>query len=321
MGLSKVQLEAFRRDGFTLVEGLFPAERMAAALAETEQIFYGKSFAAYLAEFDATGAAPSTEPQSTAAVPHYGETEFGRPQFPTGAPTLDSLIEDEDYLDIFEQCLGSAASYCNAHLFLRCGPSDARHAEHPWQGYHMDHFTNSFLPPSGGAFDYVNSVIYLHDVEEEGAAMRVMPGSHRQAVELFGRLSNDPILNPGNIDDVRTLPELAAPIATSAPAGSALFYSSYLVHGAVPFEDKRRQRAFWTLSMARADNSTWSKLATPWVGSERAVFKAYWQQTTPHVRSLFGWPPPGHPYYDWEILANLAAMYPEMDLTPYSESG
>ena len=118
--------------------------------------------------------------------PHYGNTEHGRAQFPTGADALDRLIENDGYLDVFEQCLGAEASYCNAHLFMRSGPTDERHAEHPWQGYHIDHYTNCFLPPSRGvgAFDYVNSGVYLHDVEEDGAPMHVIPGSHRQAVEL-----------------------------------------------------------------------------------------------------------------------------------------
>ena len=313
MPLTQNQLRAFQRDGFIIVEDLFKAEEIAAALGAMEQIFYGKPFAQYLAESDRTGKAESVEPTVQTVVAHYGDTEYGRTQFPTGADALDRLIEKEEYLDIFAQCLGTdAVSYCNAHLFLRSGPTDQRHSEHPWQGYHVDHGTNTFLPPSDtiGAFDYVNCGVYLHDVDDDGAPMHVIPGSHRQAAAALLRLG-------GNIGDIRDVPEFAEPVPTTARAGSALFYSSYLIHAAVPFANKRKQRALWTLSMARSDASGWTKLANPWSRPEREHFTPFWEKTTPAVRSLFGWPAPGHAYYTETTLKGLAIQFPKMDLSPY----
>ena len=182
MKLTQDQLDAFHRDGYIMVEDVFDPEEMSAALRDMEKIFYGNSFAEFLAEFDRTGKADSVEPSATHSVTHYGDTPYGRTQFPTGYDALDRLIENEDYLDIYADCLGTDdISYCNAHLFMRAGPSDQRHSEHLWQGYHADHGTNTFLPPSYavGSFDYVNSGVYLHDVDEDGAPMHVIPGSHR----------------------------------------------------------------------------------------------------------------------------------------------
>ena len=315
MSLTPNQLDAFQRDGFILVEDLFEPLEVAAALDDMEKVFYGKSYAEYLAEFERTGKGESVEPTVANAVAHYGDTEYGRAQFPTGFEALDRLIENEEYLEIFAQCLGTSdISYCNAHLFMRSGPTDQRHAEQPWQGYHVDHGTNSFLPPghATGAFDYVNSGVYLHDVDDDGAPMHVIPGSHRQAADALLRLG-------GNIDDIREVAEFAVPLPTSGRAGSALFYSSYLIHAAVPFKNKRKQRAFWTLSMARGDSSRWIKLANPWSGPERQFFQPFWEKTTPRVRALFGWPAPGHPYYTETTLKGLAIQFPNMDLTPYRE--
>lgn len=318
MPLSKSQLEAFQRDGFILVADLFDPAEMAAALNDMEHIFYGKPFAEYLAEFDRTGKAPSIEPTVKNASSHYGDTVHGRTQFPTESDALDRLIENEEYLDIFGQCLGTNdMSYCNAHLFLRSGPSDQRYPEHPWQGYHADYGSNTFLPPSQDvdAFNYINCGVYLHDVEDYGAPMHVIPGSHRQAPETLLRLGS----TQGNIDDIREAPEFALPVAATGKAGSALFYSSYLIHAAVPFKDKRKQRALWTLSMARGDTSRWIKLANPWSRPERPFSEPFWEKTTPSVRALFGWPPPGHAYYSETTLKGLAMKYPNMDLTPYQE--
>ena len=322
MPLTPSQLSDFRRDGYIVVADLFSADEVAAALTEMERIFYGRTFDEILADLDRGAKAESAEPVPTAAVPHYGNTQHGRAQFPTGAAALDKLIENDEYLDIFEQCLGAEASYCNAHLFMRSGPSDERHAENLWQGYHIDHYTNSFLPPSRGlgVFDYVNSGVYLNDVEDDGAPMHVIPGSHRQAVELFPRLAAEGNLGEGSIEDIRKVAEFATPVAATAKAGSASFYSSYLVHAAVPFKDKRKQRAFWTLSMCRADCSRWTRLANPWVGPEREHIKPFWERTSPRVRGLFGWPPPGHPYYDERTMENLAVLFPGLDPTPYAEA-
>lgn len=313
MLLDQDQLDAFHRDGFILVEDLFDAKEMTAALNDMEHIFYGKSYVEYLEELDNTGITDSVEPTVTNSVAHYGDTKYGRAQFPTGFGALDRLIENDAYLDVFAQCLGTNdVSYCNAHLFMRSGPTDKRHPDHSWQGYHPDHGTNTFLPLSRavGTFDYINSGVYLHDVDDDCAPMHVIPGSHRQAADVVLR---------GGLDDIRKIPEFAEPLPTSGKAGSGLFYSSYLIHAAVPFENKRKQRAFWTLSMARGDTSRWTKLANPWNGPEQKFFQPFWEKTTPRVRALFGWPEVGHAYYTETTLKGISMRFPNMDLSPYQK--
>ena len=213
MLLTQKQLGTFYRDGFILVEDLFDSKEMTVALTDMEQIFYGKSYVEYLEELDNIETTGSVEPTGIKAVAHFGDTEYGRAQFPTGFDALDRLIENEAYLDVFAQSLGTDdVSYCNAHLFMRSGPTDKLHPEHPWQGYHPDHSTNTFLPLSHaiGSFDYVNSAVYLHDVDGDGAPMHVIPGSHRQAADV--------ILRKGMhwLDDIRQDPEFAEPVPTSA---------------------------------------------------------------------------------------------------------
>ena len=123
MLLTQKQLDTFSRDGFILVEDLFDSKEMTVALNDMEQIFYGKSYAEYLEELDNIETTDSVEPTGIKAVAHFGDTGYGRAQFPTGFDALDRLIENEAYLDVFAQCLGTDdVSYCNAHLFMRSGP-------------------------------------------------------------------------------------------------------------------------------------------------------------------------------------------------------
>ena len=314
MSLTQAQLSKFHPDGFLLIPDVIDPQRVQSALEALEQTAYGMPFKAYLKEYEHHGEAAVTDG-------FHGESRGGRTQFPTGVDALDRLIEDDDYLDMFAQCLGSQdMSYNNAHLFIRFGPTDKRHPEHPWQGYHIDHNTNCFLPPSADTyqFGYVNSAVYLHDVESDGAPMHVIPGSHRKLVELLPELiRTDNWSGNSTVADLRKIEGFEEPIPTTAKAGSVLFYNSYLVHAAVPFVNKRTHRCFWTLSMARSDNRSWTRLANPWQYGEREYLTPFLEKTTPRVRTLLGWPPPGHPYYTEQTVDLLATWFPGMDLMPY----
>lgn len=314
MPLSAEQVETFRREGYVMVPDVFSQEEMAVARVAAERIFYGgKTFDEWKDSFDGS--------RDTVRDGFFNNDASGRSQFPVGIKALDSLIENKNYLDMFAQCLDTDEMwYCNAHLFMRSGLTDKRHAEHLWEGYHIDHDTNSFLPPHSkiGLYDYVNCGVYLHDVEEDGAPMHVIPGSHHQLIELLPRLLEQGIYKPPTtITDIREIPEFATPVPTTAKAGSALFYSSYLVHAAVPFQNKRKQRVLWTLSLSRKDTCSFNRFANAYNYGDRNFTVPFWKTTSPYVRSLFGWPPPNDPYYTPETLALLEKWYPGMDLTSY----
>jgi hypothetical protein len=312
MSLTPEQRASFERDGFVIVRGLFDAEQMRAAREEVEKITYGKSFADYVASH--TGDEKKGDYELSA------QGEHGRSQFPTGLPILDGLLENERYLDCFADCLESEdLHYCNGHLFVRSGPDDTRFSAEKWQGYHIDDNTCSFLPPNPNwrQYAYVNSWVMLHDIEEDGAPLQVIPGSHRQIADLLPGLVARGDAIRGFYRDIREIEEFAPPISVTGKAGDVLLYSSYLVHAAIGFENKGSQRAVWTMSLGRGEDARWTKFSNPYVFGERAHTIPFWEKTSPRVRSLFGWPPPGHSYYTPETLELLSAWFPEMDLEPY----
>ncbi len=310
-------LEQFRRDGFVLVPDVFSDEEMDAALEAMERAFYGKSYASWLEDFE-RGEQGSVGDGFTTKQ----DEVVGRSQFPVGDPALDRLIENDRYLDLYELFLGDKPSYCNAHLFMRTGPVDARYPDESWNGYHVDHNTNCVLPPSpdAGRFSYVNSGVYLHDVTGDGAPMLLVPGSHTRAADVFAAgWDSGNMASVSHVRDIRQA-GLAAPVPAVGARGSALFYSSYLLHSAQPFENRKKQRAFWTLSMCRRDADRWTRFANPYIYGEREYMLPFITQTSPRVRSLFGWPELGHPYYTEHTLGLLGHAFPGMDLAPYVEA-
>lgn len=113
---------------------------------------------------------------------------------------------------------------------------------------------------------------------------------------------------------------------------AVLMYNSYLIHAAQPFDNKRVQRAMWTLSVCRADTANFNKLSNPWAGPDRDYMLKFAATTTPRVLELFdteedalvradapALPPVGHRFYTEQTLELLRWWSPETDLTPFEE--
>ena len=298
--LSAAELQAFARDGY-LVKHWFDAPTILAARTAAERILYGTTFADYLAD-------PAAKPLGDGMNQQPG---FGRAEFPTGETALDSLLTD-GLLTAIENLLGQPPVYLNSHIFARAGSTDRRHSEHPWQGYHYDHDTYSMLPPSAdAAFEAVTASIFLTDVTLQTAPLHVVPGTHRTEAPRHGNNA---------VEDLRTIPGLPAPVPAIGPAGSILFYSTYLLHAAVPFIDKRSQRIFYGFTSAGIGHAAWSRFATPYRYGMREHFMPYWDGCGAAQRTYCGWPAPGHPYYTDATLAALAQRYPRMDLSAYRQA-
>jgi len=298
--LSPAERQAFARDGY-LVKPWFSPATVQSARSAAERILYGTTFADYLAD-------PTAKPLGDGMNQQPG---FGRAEFPTGQAALDSLLTD-GLLAAIESLLGQSPVYLNSHIFARAGSTDRRHSEHPWQGYHYDHDTYSMLPPSADpAFEAVTASIFLTDVTLQTAPLHVVPGTHRTEAPRHGNNA---------IEDLRSIPGLSAPVPAIGPAGSILFYSTYLLHAAVPFIDKRSQRIFYGFTSAGIGHAAWSRFATPYRYGIREHFMPYWDGCGAAQRTYCGWPAPGHPYYTDATLAALAQRYPRMDLSPYRQA-
>ena len=71
------------------------------------------------------------------------------------------------------------------------------------------------------------------------------------------------------------------------------------------------------MSIARADAQSWTRYSVPYRYGERDFFIPFWNHSDPRVRSLFGWPPVGHPYYTPQTLELLEKCFPGLDVSAY----
>ena len=72
--------------------------------------------------------------------------------------------------------------------------------------------------------------------------------------------------------------------------------------------------------MCRRDNDAWTHFANPFICGERELMMPFLIITTPCVRSLSGFPEPGHPCYTEKTQALLKATIPGLHTTPYRKA-
>jgi hypothetical protein len=190
MQLSDEQLAIWRRDGSLVVPDVFPPEAYEPALEAIERNAYGGlTYTEYQAKWDENPAEIREAYEKTPSMQRMAGPMGKAVHFPTGLEPVDSLLNNDDYLDIGSQLLATPEIRLGyGQIFFREGLTDTRHSEHPWQGYHIDNGTNSQLPPHPDweRYHYVLSGIIVHDIDDDGAPMLICPGSHKQLASLFG---------------------------------------------------------------------------------------------------------------------------------------
>ena len=191
MQLTAQQLATWKRDGIIVVPNVFPQEAITPALEQIERNAYdGLTHAEYRAKWDSQPEALKSAYEKNSDMQRLGGP-FGKAvHFPTGLEAVDKLIENEAYLSIAKQLLGTEEIRLGyGQIFFREGLTDSRHSEHPWQGYHIDNATNSPLPPHPDwqRYGYILTAIFVHDIELDGAPMLVCPGSQNQLDKIWAK--------------------------------------------------------------------------------------------------------------------------------------
>jgi ectoine hydroxylase-related dioxygenase (phytanoyl-CoA dioxygenase family) len=277
-------LDAVRERGFALVEGFLEPDELRAA-QQALRLHY-PSADEYFADPD--------------RYAHYGASQFaGVEEFPYRSWDLNRLAIHPDLVDAAERYLATV----ELHLYkveLWAKYSGAIDYDQP---LHRDYGSHSLVVPRvDGRYAQLTTFVFLSDVTAEDGPTRIVPQDRGREVPFTPLY-----FMPGDLAE--------AEVPAIGPAGSLLVYRTDVLHRGSNFTAPGRAR-FSVLADYQARGTTWGgKMAWPKQAPER--WAKFLPQCSVRERDLFGFPRPGDDYWNAQTLADVAARYPEMDMTPY----
>ena len=158
------------------------------------------------------------------------------------------------------------------------------------------------VPRRDGRYQQLTTFVFLSDVTEDDGPTRIVPDDVGQDIPFT------PLYFPPG-------PLIEVEVPATGAAGSLLMYRSDILHRGSNFTGIDRAR-FSILADYQQRGTTWGgKMAWPKQEPER------WAELIPKCtvreRDLFGWPRPGHDYWNEQTLTDVAARYPGIDMAPY----
>lgn len=284
MVLSAEQQRRFHTDGYVLVPGAVDPntiERAAAALP-TEFPTPDEFFADPDAYADLHG-------------PFAGNRDF-----PWNHLDLNLVAADPWLTAAAEQLLDSTdISIYKAELWAKyagAGPYD--------QGHHRDFGNHTLVVPrADGRWRQVTTFVYLTDVGPGDGPTAVVPRPETTHIPLGERK-----VPFGDLFDRE--------LTVAGPAGSVLLYQTDVFHRGTELIGERSSRFAALIDFKHNDMSWGGKHAWPHRANAPALSE-FLSAINPRQRYLFGFPPPGHEYWNEQTLADVQIRYPEMDLDPY----
>ncbi len=285
MRVPETNLREFRERGFTVVEGFLSAEELEEA-QEALWLHYPR---------------PEEYFANPEAYPKFGESQFsGLLLFPYKSWALNRLAFHPDLVEMAERLIGTD----ELHLYKVELWAKYAGAIDYTQNHHYDYGNHSIVVPrADGKWPQITTFILLSDVSEVDGPTKLVPREFTKDLDLYPYR-----LEPGIFKEEE--------VAATAPAGSMLIYETSVVHRGSDFGAPGRSR-FALLADFQARGLPWTgKMAWP----NRAL-DANWAdvmaRTSVRERDLFGFPPPGHEYWNEQTLRDVGLRYPGMDVTPY----
>jgi hypothetical protein len=303
------EVDAWREDGWVVLEGLIGAGETDAAAADLAGLF--------------------PTPEQYHADPE-GETErwLGRPApehelytWPANGPgfrpeqhrwsshfplrdaaALNRLCVHPSIVDFMERALATA----DVRIYQAQATAKYTGLTNYEQPMHTDR-NHSWLPAfSGTPWYHVEGFLFLSDVDAGTAPTHLV-----RAGDAAGHEPTLPIGLP------KRDPELfAAERAATGVRGSFLAYRNDVFHRAVDLTAPGGSRFLLNVSYKVAGIDwigyhSWQSNATS------PDWTAFVEGSTPRELALFGFPEPGNPIWTPELLAMTADAYPKLDLSPW----
>jgi Phytanoyl-CoA dioxygenase (PhyH) len=293
MRVPDASLEQLESQGFTVVPEFLSPDELSAARAALWDVYPTPE------QFHAN---PNDFPQ-------FERSQFaGIRYFPYADWSLNRLAFHPDLVDAAERFLGSTdLELYKVELWAKySGAIDYA------QPHHRDFGNHSLVVPRvDGAFRQMTSFILLSDVSIDDGPTAIVPfndGAHVPFIPPIQDARSSNSIPFGELFD-REIPVVG-------PAGTLLLYRTDVLHRATAFNGQGRSR-FALLADYHQRGASWAgNVAWP-NNANKKEWTAAMEQCSVRERDLFGFPKPGHLYWNEQTLCDVSARYPLMDMGPY----
>ena len=110
-----------------------------------------------------------------------------------------------------------------------------------------------------------------------------------------------------------------AEVRAAGPAGTVVAWETGTFHRGTALTIPRGAR--YTMHLAyRSASVEWGQRMSWPMRSHEPEWYQFVHRAAPRQLALFGFPPPGHPYWTEAILAGTAQRYPRLDMTPWRQA-
>jgi hypothetical protein len=244
-----------------------------------------------------------------AAPERYEALPFWR-DFPYVGDALNNITTHPELIAFVEHALGTP------DIFITQGLLWAKYAgKGNWdQQHHCDFGNNSLVVPrDDGAFRQIPMITYYEDVTLDLGPTYVVSQTVTGGDSFGGGGATAPL--PMQLTREHTeVYEAEHPVTLTA--GSLMIYSMATYHRGSAMTASAGARFSHHIVWRRAGDEWMGFRAFPYEGNTPEL-KRFIEQATPRQRSVIGFPPPGHEYWNEATLAGVAARYPGMDMGPY----
>jgi hypothetical protein len=174
------------------------------------------------------------------------------------------------------------------------------------QFHHRDYGNHTLVAPrADGLMPQMTCFILLSDVTELDGPTKAVPLEYTRHIPIGQQMTK-----MGELFEHE--------VAVTGPAGSILIYKTDIFHRGSNFKAPGRSRFVMPVDF-KARGWRWQgKMAWP-DHANNPGWKEAMTWMTPRQRDLFGFPPPGDPYWNAQTLSDVQMRYPDMDMSPYAE--
>ncbi|HVN02096.1 MAG TPA: phytanoyl-CoA dioxygenase family protein [Caulobacteraceae bacterium] len=274
--------------GFTVVEGFLDKETLSAAQDALWGIYPRPED--YFANPD--------------AHPRFARSQFaGLRFFPYNSWALNRIPVYPDLIDAAERFLQTTEIDCyKVELWGKyAGAIDYD------QSHHRDYENHTIVVPRADQLmPQMTCFILLSDVTEVDGPTKAVPIDKTRHI-------------PIGITRTKMGDFFDDEVAVTGPAGTILIYKTDVFHRGSDFKAPGRSRFVMPVDYKPRGWRWQGKMGWPDHATTQD-WKDAMVRMTPRQRDLFGFPPPGDPYWNAQTLSDVALRYPGMDMAPYAEA-